>query len=332
LDATPGGSIVRALDTETGILWLGEPGSDQVALVGGKAAALGTLAAQAAVPAGFCVTAFEPLRSPELPVSLAAQIREAYAELGVRCGASEPAVAVRSSAVDEDGAHASFAGMHDTLLNVSGADAVLEAVARCAASAMSERALAYRQERGLRAENVRIAVLVQQMIQAEASFVAFSVSPLSASAGELLINAAWGLGESIVSGAVTPDTYLLRRRDREILSRVVGQQAFDVLPAPGGTLQRDLPAERRSAPALLDEHAAAVAELALRLEQHRGHPVDIEGARIGERLFLLQCRPITAAFPVAWEDPEDAERVWIHDATHFPRVGPVKSNSFYFTV
>jgi len=121
-------------------------------------------------------------------------------------------VAVRSSALDEDGAGASFAGQHETYLNVVGAAAVAEAVARCWASVRSSRALEYRRRQGFPLDGARIAVLVQQLIPADVSSVVFSANPVTGSRDEVMINASWGLGESIVGGTVTPDTYVVRRR------------------------------------------------------------------------------------------------------------------------
>jgi pyruvate,water dikinase len=277
------------------LLWLGQPGCERTALVGGKAANLSRLAALHPVPSGFCLTAAAHRRAGGAPPpdDLRATLASAYRELAEGADRAEPAVAVRSSAVDEDGALASFAGLHETYLNVVGADAVAEAVARCWASATAERALEYRRRQGLPLEGVGLAVLVQELIRADVSLVVFSANPLSGSRGEVVINASWGLGESVVGGTVTPDTYVLRKADRAVLSRQIADKARMTVLAPSGTREVDVPRVLRAQPTLDDAGARLVAELAVTLEATMGWPVDVECAFAGDRLYLLQCRPIT---------------------------------------
>ena len=282
--------------------WLGEPGGDELSLVGGKAANLSRLAATQRVPPGFSLTtrAFEmalaaapadgALRAPE---PLRREIAAACAELSRRAGESGASVAVRSSAVDEDGAAASFAGQHETYLNVVGAEAVIAAVERCWASAATERARAYRRQRGLAGDRVSLAVLVQLLVPADASGVAFSANPLTSSRDEVVVNASWGLGESIVGGTVTPDTYVVRKCDLTVLRRDLGDKARMTVLVPGGTAEVDVPRLLQRRPALDDGQAADVARLALDLERSMGWPVDLEFAIRGGELYLLQCRPIT---------------------------------------
>jgi pyruvate,water dikinase len=204
-----------------------------------------------------------------------------------------PAVAVRSSALDEDGLAASFAGQHETVLNVSGLSAVLAAIGRCWASFVSERALAYRRQHGLTALPGRLAVLVQELVPADVAAVLFSANPISRRRDEIVITASWGLGESIVGGSVTPDTYIVRKGCLSIVSRQLGQKSQMTVAVPGGTREVVVPRLLRGRLTLSDEQAVELARLALRLEVVMSWPVDIECAYAADRLYLLQCRPVT---------------------------------------
>ncbi|HEX5502798.1 MAG TPA: PEP/pyruvate-binding domain-containing protein [Thermomicrobiales bacterium] len=266
------------------ILWLGEAGCHDRGLVGGKAAYLSQLAADHPVPPGFCL--------PATTGSLA-ELTAAYAELAARSARPEPPVAVRSSAVDEDGAGASFAGQHETYLNITGPDAVAEAIARCRASASAPRALAYRRVHGLPAPQARVAVLVQQLVVADVSAVAFSANPVTGDRDQVVITASWGLGESIVGGTVTPDTYHLGKPGLAITRTEIATKERMTVAIPGGTREVAIPRALRTRPALSPEQVVDVGRLALRLEAQFGWPVDIECACAAGRLYLLQCRPIT---------------------------------------
>ncbi|HET7558949.1 MAG TPA: PEP/pyruvate-binding domain-containing protein [Limnochordia bacterium] len=292
------------------IVWLGRPECADAARVGGKAANLSRLAARHPVPPGFCLPAAtfaewfahpstaaagaspaEPL-SDTLPDSLRAALCEAYAELGRLVGRPAPQVAVRSSAVDEDGSLASFAGQHESYLNITGAEALCAAVARCFASARSERALAYRRQQGLEPQ-AQLAVLVQELVPADVAAVAFSADPVAGRRDQVMINAAWGLGESIVGGTVTPDTYWV---DKTTLApadvRIAAKTRMHV-PGPNGTREVPVPRLLQEQPALSEAQCAQLARLTCALEAEMGWPVDIEAAFAGEALYLLQCRPIT---------------------------------------
>src|SRR5215208_3262111 len=174
--------VVELVATEI-IVWLGEPASEARERVGGKVAPLSRLAAQYRVPPGFCLTteaheqALAAGDGQSLPDHLRWAIIDAYQELAERTGLAEPAVAVRSSAVDEDGDETSFAGQHDTYLNVVGAEAVVDAAIRCWASARAPRALDYRRQHGLAVDGARLAVLVQQLVVADVAGVVFSANP-----------------------------------------------------------------------------------------------------------------------------------------------------------
>jgi len=274
------------------LLWLGDPKSFDAALVGGKAANLSRLARMHhRVPDGFSlpVTVMEEAH----PLDLRDEIFAATADLMACHSLPELVVAVRSSAVDEDGAVASFAGQHETYLNIVGADAIIQAVTRCWESARSERALEYRRQQGLSVNHPQLAVLVQQLVASDVSAVVFSSNPITGNRDEIVINASWGLGESIVGGTVTPDTFIVRKTDLAITSRTIADKQRMTISAPGGTHEVDVPRFLRTEISLNDKQAVEMAKLALSLEVTMEHPVDVECAYAGGELYLLQCRPIT---------------------------------------
>jgi phosphoenolpyruvate synthase/pyruvate phosphate dikinase len=274
------------------LLWLGDPKSFDVSLVGGKAATLSRLARMYhRVPDGFSlpVTVMDEAH----PLDLRNEITAAISDLMACHGLPDFIAAVRSSAVDEDGTTASFAGQHETYLNIVGADAILQAVTRCWDSARSERALLYRRQQGLSIKHVQTAVLVQQLVPADVSAVVFSANPISGNRDEVVINASWGLGESIVGGTVTPDTFIVRKSDLAITSRVVADKQHMTVSAPGGTREVEVPRFLRNQSSLADEQAIKMAQLALTLETTMENLVDVECAFASGELYLLQCRPIT---------------------------------------
>ena len=278
------------------IHWLENPDCRDAALVGGKAANLGQLASTHPVPPGFCFTPEKP--GPRgLPADLYGELVAAYARLGALCGTPEVRVAVRSSAVDEDGQQTSFAGLHDTYLNVTGPGAVAAAVRRCLASARTPRAQHYRRALGL-PEEADVAVLVQQLVVADVSAVVFSADPRTGTRECIVINATWGLGESLVGGTVTPDLYVVRKADLEVISRQIAEKTCMTVATPDGAAGsgvREVPVPHcmRREPALDTAKIKALADLARTLEVKQGWPVDLECAYQGDRLYLLQCRPIT---------------------------------------
>lgn len=276
------------------IRWLDRPGCDDPQLVGGKAASLARLAADFPVPPGFCVTAAAQLEAGvgDVPPPLATAVAAAYAALGERCGGQDPVVAVRSSAVGEDGVTASFAGLFASYLNVRGTAGVLAAISRCWASAADPRVLVYRREHGGAAAGV--GVLVQALVPADTAAVVFSVNPASGATDEIVINANWGLGESVVGGLATPDTWILRRPALSRVRFALGDKAQMTVRVDGGT--REVPVLRtmRARPCLGEAQVRELGELALRLEAAMGWPVDVECAHADGRLHVLQCRPVTA--------------------------------------
>jgi pyruvate,water dikinase len=303
------------------LVWLDQPICQNPALAGGKAANLSRLSERHPVPPGFCLTveAIPPLSGP-----LYAELAAAYHQLANRCGLDTPPVAVRSSAVGEDGAATSFAGVYETSLNVSGLEAVAEAVRQCWASARSPRALAYRREQGLPEDQPGLAVIVQQLIPADSSLVAFSANPVSGERAEIVINAVWGLGEGLVGGQMTPDVYTVRKADLSLVAaQVAPKQRMVVQAAAGGVQTAEVPQPQQSQPTLDNNQVVEVARLVIDLERELGWPVDVEAAYQAGRLHLLQCRPITtlaepAVEPMTaidpalldWDRPEETGLTW----------------------
>jgi pyruvate,water dikinase len=264
-------------------------GPGDVDAVGGKGLSLGRMAsAGLPVPPGFCVTSAAHRRTRggslrEHP-DLAGQIHTAYRQLG------GGAVAVRSSATAEDGEAASFAGQQETILGVVGEEAVCDAVARCWASLDSERAVAYRQRQGIN-DDVAMAVVVQRLVPAEVAGVLFTRDPLDPEGRRMLVEASWGLGESVVSGRVSPDRFHLDHDTGRVVDRHISTKTEEVTPEGA----RPVPLERREQPCLDDVRLTELAELGRKVEAFYGAPRDIEWAWAEGRFWLLQARPITAA-------------------------------------
>jgi pyruvate, water dikinase len=307
---------------------------DDVALVGGKAASLGTLMqAGFPVPAGYAVTtrAFTEsladgvadrlaaellevdcsdvdgldacaarlralVETTPLPQDVSEAIRSAYRELCAAEGCEDVPVAVRSSATAEDGAETSFAGQQDTYLWVCGEDEVVENVRRCWASLFSARSIAYRAEHGVLHDDVRMGVAVQRMVAARAAGVAMTLNPANGDRSKIAIEASFGLGESVVSGQVTPDSLLVDKVMLEVVDTRIACKETELVPDIAGrcVTERVVEEERRTLPALTRAEARQVAELAKRAEQHYGAPQDVEWA-VGEdeTVVMLQSRPET---------------------------------------
>jgi pyruvate,water dikinase len=236
----------------------------------------------------------DEVRGAEVPEAVASAVTDAYSALAERLGAEDPPVAVRSSAVAEDSAEGSFAGLQDSYLWLSGAEAVLDGVRRCWASYYNAETLAYRAKTGAEAEGM--AVAVQYMVDARAAGVMFTLNPVSGDPSTIAIDASWGLGEGVVSGEVTPDSFLYSKVTRELVRSEVGEKASECLPdtESGGTRMAPVDDERRGRLCLEPEEVERLAELADRALKHYGGHQDLEWAvdRDGE-LFLLQSRPET---------------------------------------
>ncbi|MHC6220794.1 PEP/pyruvate-binding domain-containing protein [Arthrobacter sp. MMS24-S77] len=333
---------------------LREVGTGDVAVAGGKGVGLGGLVqAGVPVPPGFVLNtsayaafvdanhlqagiqelaALSPQATPQdyedaseriralfiggtMPAGIADELGAAYRSLG----SGDEAVAVRSSATAEDLASASFAGQQETYLNVRGAEAVAVAVTDCWASLWTARAMAYRVREGIGPETVRLAVVVQRMVEAEAAGVMFTANPANGRRDQIVIGAAWGLGESVVSGTVTTDDVVVDAGTARVLSRrtanketmtvyagggTAGQGTASQGTAGQGTVEQPVPAARRNQPVLDDGAAAALARYGTRIADHFGAPQDIEWARAGGEFFILQSRPITALPEPAADIPD----------------------------
>jgi len=241
----------------------------------------------------------DAVRAMELPAELRAEIEQAYAELGQDCF-----VAVRSSGTAEDLAGSSFAGLHDTYLDVRGTDAVLDAIRRCWASLWTARAVSYRRDQGFTSTDLAIAVVVQRMVDSETSGVMFTGNPLTAANDEVVIDASWGLGEAVVGGITTPDHFVVRARTARIRERTLGAKETRVDRAPDGqgTVTTDTAEDLRAVWSLTDEQVVELTSLGLRVQQlYDGIPQDIEWALADGRFALLQARPITGV-EFAWDD------------------------------
>jgi rifampicin phosphotransferase len=228
------------------------------------------------------------------------EIAEAYAILG-----EDVPVAVRSSATAEDLPEASFAGQQDTYLNVCGLEDLLVAVRDCWASLWTARAMAYRARQGIDPATVSLAVVVQQMVDAEAAGVMFTANPSNGRRDQTVISAAWGLGESVVSGAVNTDNIVVRKPDGTVLSSEIADKAVMTSYGEHRTEERSVPAELRRRPVLSKAEAVQLAGYGTRIENHYGAPQDIEWARADGRFWILQARPITALPEVEAPMPTD---------------------------
>ncbi len=284
------------------VLWLGEPSCDDPEVVGGKAAQLSRLAELHPVPDAFCVTtaAYSAFRSGgAMPGHVADAVLHAYEELSARhARGSAPAplglpVAVRSSAVGEDGVSASFAGQHATHLNVRGPEGLLAAVEGVWRSAHADGALAYRRAQGLAEAPVSVAVLVQRLVDCDVSGVVFSIDPVAMNSDLVVISASWGLGESLVGGGINPDRWVVDKGSLQVLSEALGGKELMTITDLAGTREVSTPRYLRQRRSLQEEEVMEVARLALRLEAMLGRPVDVEFAIEGGRPVLLQCRPVT---------------------------------------
>jgi phosphohistidine swiveling domain-containing protein len=243
-----------------------------------------------------------------VPEALSRQILNGYARLGKLQGVVDPAwtpVAVRSSATAEDLPTASFAGQQDTYLNVRGEANLVDRVRDCWASLWTDRAALYRAKQGFDHRGADIAVVVQAMVPSEVSGVLFTANPITGDRSQTVINASWGLGEAVVSGHVTPDTYTVRKGDGEILSRQIAAKANIIQYAEdGGTVELPAPTSLRDVQPLSDQQVSMLTNLGRRIERHFGAPQDIEWAFAGGRFYVLQSRPITTLAPRAEKEGE----------------------------
>ncbi|MBQ6349555.1 MAG: phosphoenolpyruvate synthase [Methanobrevibacter sp.] len=239
-----------------------------------------------------------------IPEDMTTLIVEAYNQLCQRVGEDDTDVAIRSSATAEDLPEASFAGQQDTFLHVSGNDEVMEYIRKCWASLFEARAIFYREENNFEHSKVFIAVVVQKMANADKAGVMFTVNP---STGEeiALIEGSWGLGESVVSGDVTPDNYQVDKRNNEIINVTISDKKVMYTNDENGTsIKVDVDEDKRKERVLSDEELIELTEMGKRVQAHYGEPMDTEWAFEKGNLFLLQARPITTLGDVD-EDKDD---------------------------
>jgi len=313
------------------VVWLEEVGKEDIPVVGGKGASLGEMIGIGVpVQGGFAVTAqafrdfieragiaqqlFASLNvnvsnqesllkaeaqakklimEAKVPHDIEEAIKSRYNELCEREG-EQVFVAVRSSATAEDLPDASFAGQQETYLNMRGADAVFDAVRKCWASLYGARAIFYRVEQGFDHEKVNLSAIVQIMVDSEKSGVMFSSQP-STGQPVVVIEAAWGLGETVVSGSVSPDNYEVDRSSRKIVNRYIASKEIMTVRdrTTGETVTIPVPADKKEAVVLTDSEILDLARYAEVLEKHYGMPQDIEFGVQGGKIYILQSRPIT---------------------------------------
>ena len=353
---------------QSSLLWFSEIDSSHLGVAGGKGANLGEMIRRGApVPPGFVVSvvayrkflagsgldvklseilssfniyrtsvlldvaarAQQAILDAPMPAELADEIVDAYRTLG------EGPVAVRSSATAEDLPDASFAGQQRTYLNVEGIDQVLETVKGCWASLFEARAIFYRVEKNFDQLSVGIAVAVQRMVQSEVSGVMFTAEPHRSDRSKVLIEAVYGLGEAVVSGAVTPDSYLIQKDGLKIIDKRLVPQSRMLIRNPNATGAEDLnhevevPAELSDAFKLDDSRIAEIAQYGLSLEEAYNHPQDVEWAMEGGVFYVTQTRPITTLGSIGeskgLEVDESAHPLLVHGTAASPgnAAGPV---------
>ena len=307
------------------ILWFEEVSKNSISLVGGKGANLGEMYRSGIpVPNGFCVTAyayFEFLKktslrqkiltelsgldtqdskklieaskniktailAAQMPKDLAKLIAEAYHELS---GEFDKRVAVRSSATAEDLPDASFAGQQETYLNIQGAKDVIKSVQKCWASLFEARAIFYRTENKFNHMKVGIAVPIQLMVQSEVSGIMFTVNPITNSSSEVSIEAAYGLGQPIVSGEITPDQFIVSKETGKITKKQIVKQTWQLTDAGEVKVSKAYQEKQK----LDDKHVIELAKLGMKVEKHYGRPQDMEWGYQDKTLYIVQSRPVT---------------------------------------
>ncbi|WP_295680057.1 PEP/pyruvate-binding domain-containing protein [uncultured Nevskia sp.] len=312
----------------THTIWFADPEGVDLNLVGGKGANLGRMTQKGfVVPPGFVVstTAYmahiDTLKAQiatmlarinyadasaldeavaqirrlivgtDVPPAIAAEIIHCYAKLG-----TDLYVAVRSSGTAEDLDGASFAGLHDTYLDIRGDEAVIDAVKRCWASLWTARAVSYRKTQGFNAFP-SIAIVVQQMVESEVSGVMFTGNPINTATDELMINASWGLGEAVVSGIVTPDEYIVSHRNLKVLQKTLGSKKVRIvrdIEKGVGTVHQDVPDSLRELFTFTDERVGELADIGRKVQAaYEGMPQDIEWGYAKGKFYVLQSRPVT---------------------------------------
>lgn len=245
-----------------------------------------------------------------IPNEVASAIVGAYGDLI----GTDPAVAVRSSATAEDLPEASFAGQQETYLNVSGADNVLDAARKCWGSLWTSRAIGYRARQGIETEGVALAVVVQKLVPAEVAGILFTVNPVNGDRDQVQISAAWGLGDAVVGGRVTPDDYLLEKQSGRVVKREVADKQVMTVRIDGATEDQPVPNNLREVPVLEDDDLKELNRLGVKIEELFEMPMDIEWALADGQFSILQARPVTGLPEVIvppadeWEPPHPKGR------------------------
>ncbi|RLG59822.1 MAG: phosphoenolpyruvate synthase [Candidatus Hydrothermarchaeota archaeon] len=328
------------------IVWFNDLSKEDVGLAGGKGANLGELVrAGLPVPEGFVVTSKaykrflkdsglwdkiskilentdvdktrelqeaskkirELIINTPMPEDLKAGIREYYQRLAD----GEEFVAIRSSATAEDLPGASFAGQQETYLNIKGAESVVEHVQKCWSSLFTPRAIFYREKKGFKHEKVAIAVVVQRMINADKAGVMFTIHPATGEKDKIVIEAAWGLGEGVVSGSVTPDHYVVDKNTGEIVNKEIALKEIMFVrdKKTGKTVKKEVPESKKNKRVLNEKEIKELANFGKIIEDHYEFPQDIEWAIEGKDIYILQSRPITVLYKEEKEvEKEEGER------------------------
>jgi phenol phosphorylase subunit beta len=321
------------------VVWFQDCRTDALPLVGGKCASLGELIhAGVRVPPGFALTthayhrfmregglerevgaladATDPrdldaleaasrdirkrIEDAPFPVEMEDELAEQYRKLSVQCCLPATPVAVRSSATAEDLPGASFAGQQDTFLWIRGVDGLLAHAKRCISSLFTGRAMAYRVKNGFRHADVAIAVGVQKMAHAYCAGVMFTLNPSNGDRSSIVIDSNFGFGESVVSGEVTPDHFVVNKVSLEIVDRSISKKEIaHILDSKAQkTFVQEVPPERQTVQSLIDDEITELAWMGKQIEKHYGRPMDVEWAvdkrlPAGGNIFILQARPET---------------------------------------
>ncbi len=335
------------------IIWFRDISREKFDLVGGKNVSLGDMTRMGIrVPPGFAVTTYayeffmkktglekvvfpkaektkqmekgslseicEEIRgliiSRDLPDEIIRDIEEAYQKLCEISGRGNLPVAVRSSATAEDLPWASFAGLQDTYLWISGIDEVIRNIKKCWASLFSDRAVSYRNDMGFSHTREKISVTVQKMVNSRSAGVLFTLNPATGDMGEIVIDSSWGLGEAVVSGEVSPDEFFIDKKSLEVRKRILGEKAKEIVPHPEGrgTIEKEVEDERRKMFSLSDDEIEELVRLGLLIENYYKSPSDIEWAidkdmDFPENIFILQARPETVWSDGSKGEPEDSK-------------------------
>jgi len=339
MQTTTTATAAHASSAQPLVVWFEDCHKDSVALVGGKCSSLGELInAGVRVPPGFALTtegfrrfmvdagivrevrtllagldlkdldaleaASERIRSTieahDFSPQIEDEVAECYRKLSLRCGLPAAPVAVRSSATAEDLADASFAGQQDTYLWVRGVDEVLHHMRRCISSLYTGRAIDYRAKHAFDDEQLAISVGVQKMANAYTAGVMFTIHPSSGDRSVIVIDSNFGFGESVVSGEVTPDHFVVNKITLDIIDRKISEKLVCVtVDRKTQTSQTtDVPLERQCVQSLIDDEITELAWMGKQIEKHYGRPMDIEWAvdkdlPSGGNIFILQARPET---------------------------------------